>query len=435
MQIRRIQPMKKIKIIHIKSVTFAFLLLQLVAYNKMTAQDGALKVGDTAPNLVLSSTNNSIQSFAFPYQNKTVLLFFWSSSVSKSKENIYKYKKLYSKYADIDYKSSDGFDLISVALQSDKTAWGYDLVKYNLLKINNCIAQKGYNDIFVKNYKIKETNSSFLIDNSGKIVAINPDLKTIISYLDERRNSEMSSDVQNKITGKVMYGNMQLKPLSGEKIWFVNGPTDTIQSFVLDDKGAFLLKNINAQMTLSVFIKSSSKVAEDEPVFLTTENGEIISPFVKNEIGYEYNLLDVEMPYLKPIFDAETNLKPESDKSIQALYLSEQLFKAKEIVLPTEATTKLNKIIAKLKENPKTNLEVISHTDSNGESSANLALTSKQSSAIITYLVSKGIVKTRLKAVGKGEADILNRCKDGVKCTESEHNKNRRTEFKFFSAQ
>ncbi|MBC7694506.1 MAG: OmpA family protein [Burkholderiales bacterium] len=417
-----------------KQAFFYFIVIPLFFSSICLAQDVALNVGDNSPGLVLPSTNNSIQSFSFPYQNKMVLLFFWSSSVSKSKENIYKYKKVYTKYSDIGYKSADGFELISVALQSDKVAWSQDLIKYDLLKLNNCIAQKGYNDLFVKNYKIKETNSSFLIDEFGKIVAINPSLKTIIAYLDSKRNVELSTDVQTKIAGKIMYGQGSLTPLTNEKIWFMNSPSDTIQSVVLNEKGAFLLKDINAQLPMNIFIKSSSKIAEDIPFFLTTEFGEIISPFIKNEIGYEYNLMDVEMPYLKPMSDNSSASKPNNDKSLKNLYVTEQLFKTKETVLPADAIAKLAKVISKLKENPKTNVEIITHTDSNGESASNNIVTTKQSAAILTFLASKGIVKTRLKATGKGETEILNICKDGIKCSELDHGKNRRTEFKFYPA-
>lgn len=408
-----------------------FIALQFFFKGNCQSQDASLNIGDKAPGLVLPSTNNSIQSFSFPYQNKVVLLFFWSSSVSKSKENIYKYKKLYSKYSDIGYKSSDGFELISVALQSDKIAWAQDLVKYNLLNLNNCIAQKGYNDVFVKNYKIKETNSSFLIDEQGKIVAINPNLKTIITYLDERRNVELSTDVQTKIAGKIMYGQGSLIPLVNEKIWFMNSPTDTIQSVVLDEKGTFLLKNINAQMTMSLFIKTSSKIAEEVPVFLTTQTGEIISPFIKNEIGYEYNLLDAEIPYLKTMSDNLSSTKIDNDNSLKNQIVSMQLFKVKESVLSPDAIAKLSKVLSKLNENPKANLEIITYTDSNGDLVANNALTTKQSNSVLTFLASKGIAKSRLKAIGKGETEIVNSCKDGVKCSEAEHTKNRRTVFKY----
>ena len=45
-------------------------------------------------------------------------------------------------------------------------------------------------------------------------------------------------------------------------------------------------------------------------------------------------------------------------------------------------------------------------------------------------LIFKGINKNRLKAVGYGETRLLNNCKNDAPCTEEEHAKNRRTEFK-----
>lgn len=411
---------------------FYFFIVSLFLNKISSAQDGSkLNVGDNAPNLVLTSTNNSIQSFSFPYQNKVVLLFFWSSSVSKSKENIYKYKRLNSKYSDLEYKSCDGFEVISVALQSDKTAWAESLINFGLLKMNNCIAQKGYNDVFVKSYKITQTPTSFLIDEFGKVLFINPSLKTIIDYLDQRRNSQFNADVQTKLSGKIMYGNQQLlTPLANEKIWFLNDKNDTIQSVILDEKGKFLLRDVNTSLNLTIYLKFSSKINEDQTVFLTSENGEIVSPFIKNEIGYEYTLLDVEMPYLKPLFDNEPIVK--TDKGLKELYISSQLFKDKTSVLSKEAMAKLNSVIAKLNANPKTRVEIISHTDCNGDAKLNTSMTLKQSNSIAAYLLLEDISQTRIKTIGKGESEILNKCKDGVTCSEAEHNINRRTEFKFF---
>ena len=415
-------------------ITFTVFIFLCVLFSSFSfaQNDTKLNIGDNAPALVLTSTNNSIQSFSFPYQNKITLLFFWSSSVSKSRENIYKYKKIYNKYSDIGYKTCDGFDLISVALQSDKLAFSQDVVNYDLLKLNNCIAQKGYSDMFVKNYKISETPSSFLIDELGKIVAVNPSVKTILSYLDSKRNIEINSDVQTKLSGKVMFKNVTLMPLSNEKIWILNDKEDTLQSVVLDDKGGFLIKEINTQFPLTIVLKSTSKVTEEQPVFLTSENGEIISSITKTDNGYEYNLLEGEMTFLKPMFNNESAVKPNLDKSMKELYMIDQLFSAKETILSKEAIAKLNTIVAKLKENPKTKLEILTHTDSNGDSKVNTGLSLKQSTSIANYLVSKGILKTRIKAIGKGEEEILNKCKDGVTCSDEEHKKNRRTEFKFY---
>ena len=40
---------------------------------------------------------------------------------------------------------------------------------------------------------------------------------------------------------------------------------------------------------------------------------------------------------------------------------------------------------------------------------------------------------SRIRAVGYGEAKLLNKCRDKVKCTEEEHQLNRRSEFKIIA--
>ena len=411
-------------------ILFLQIVLVLLFLNKQTLAQ--LSVGDKAPNLVLSSTNNSIQSFTFPNQNKITLLFYWSTSVSKSRENIYKYKRLFTKYSDIGYKTCDGFDIISVALQSDKVSWENALKEYNLSQFNNCIAQKGYNDFFVKSYKLTETPSSFLIDELGKIIAINPSLKTIIEYLNEKRNSQLGLDTQSKISGKIMFGNSSLVGLTKEKLWLLNEKNDTLQSTLLDDDGTFLFNNITTSVSYNMFLKSSTKVLEGQVMFLTSNNGDIVSSFNKTDFGYEYKVLDAEIPYLKPLFDNEPVVKKDSGE-FKHLYFSDIIFEAKTNVLSKQAMTKLNSVINNLKAHPKTKMEIITYTDSKGETKANAILSSKQSNAILSFLVSKGINKTKLKAVGKGEDGIINKCIDGVECSDDDHKINTRTEFKFYS--
>lgn len=428
--------MKSFKIKQLKTIVLVILIVNFLFANVSCAQDGGtLNVGDNAPALVLTSTDNSVQSFSFPYQNKVVLVFFWSSNVAKSKENIYKYKRLYSKYSSLEYKSCDGFDMLSVALQSDKGAWAQELIKYRLLDINNCISLKGYNDFFVRSYKIKETPSSFLIDESGKIVAVNPSLKTIITYLDERRNLESQTDIQTKLSGRVMFGTNTLTPLANQKIWFLDGNNDTIKTTTLDEKGRFFIDNINTAVDMHIFFPSNSVITEEQTVFLTSDNGEIISAFSKNEANFEYKILDIEIPYLKPVLSNENKSVSSQDKSLKNLNMTEKLFKAKETVLSKEAQAKINAVVLKLKQNPKTRLEISSHTDSNGDAKANKTLTLSQANSIVAYLASKGIDKSRLKAIGKGEDEISNKCKDGVSCSDTEHAVNRRIEFKFYSIQ
>ena len=84
-------------------------------------------------------------------------------------------------------------------------------------------------------------------------------------------------------------------------------------------------------------------------------------------------------------------------------------------------------------ENPNIEIELGSHTDARGNSPGNLRLSDKRAKASADYIISQGIDKSRILGKGYGEFQIIYRCVDGVKCSEKEHQLNRRTEFKVTS--
>lgn len=100
-----------------------------------------------------------------------------------------------------------------------------------------------------------------------------------------------------------------------------------------------------------------------------------------------------------------------------------------------DAARELDKLVTVLNDNPKIFIELSSHTDSRAGDQYNLVLSDKRAKAAVDYLVAKGIDMKRLKWKGYGETMILNRCKNGVACTEEEHQLNRRTEFKVIKIQ
>ena len=89
----------------------------------------------------------------------------------------------------------------------------------------------------------------------------------------------------------------------------------------------------------------------------------------------------------------------------------------------------LTEIITLLKVN-KISVEIRSHTDSKGSSKYNLELSQERAKAVYDYLVKNGVNKHRLKYKGYGESLLINKCKDGVRCSDSQHAQNRRTDFK-----
>jgi hypothetical protein len=101
--------------------------------------------------------------------------------------------------------------------------------------------------------------------------------------------------------------------------------------------------------------------------------------------------------------------------------------------LRPESKDSLNGLIQTLKDNPQITIELMSHTDSRDAAKANIALSQKRAQSVVDYLVEQKIDPARLTAKGYGETKLLNKCKDGVKCTEEEHQLNRRTEFRITS--
>jgi hypothetical protein len=97
--------------------------------------------------------------------------------------------------------------------------------------------------------------------------------------------------------------------------------------------------------------------------------------------------------------------------------------------LSDEAKPILDSLISVLRSYPIT-VEISSHTDSRGTAEYNQRLSQRRSESVVNYIVERGIDSTRLIAKGFGKSRLINRCVDGVQCTEAEHQANRRTEVK-----
>ncbi|HNL07803.1 MAG TPA: OmpA family protein, partial [Chitinophagales bacterium] len=94
-----------------------------------------------------------------------------------------------------------------------------------------------------------------------------------------------------------------------------------------------------------------------------------------------------------------------------------------------DAKVELDKVVKFMKEYPETIIELGSHTDARGKNEYNLELSQRRAESAVNYIVSQGIDQHRLTAKGYGETQPVNKCIDGVTCTDAEHQQNRRTEF------
>ncbi|UUW10738.1 OmpA family protein [Flavobacterium plurextorum] len=98
-------------------------------------------------------------------------------------------------------------------------------------------------------------------------------------------------------------------------------------------------------------------------------------------------------------------------------------------VIRKDAAFELEKILVVMQQYPKMKIDVRSHTDSRQTVKYNMALSDKRAKSTVQWLIKNGIASDRLTGKGFGESQLVNKCSDGVPCTEKEHQQNRRSEF------
>ena len=98
-----------------------------------------------------------------------------------------------------------------------------------------------------------------------------------------------------------------------------------------------------------------------------------------------------------------------------------------------DAAVELNKLLDIMKRYPTMTIELRSHTDCRGNDLYNMKLSENRAKSAVLYLISRGINGKRMIAKGYGETLHVNKCSNGIPCTEPEHQLNRRTEFKILS--
>jgi outer membrane protein OmpA-like peptidoglycan-associated protein len=90
----------------------------------------------------------------------------------------------------------------------------------------------------------------------------------------------------------------------------------------------------------------------------------------------------------------------------------------------------MNKLIQLLIDNPTLKIEIIGHTDNVGKASDNMTLSVHRASAVVNYLVARGIDRKRLNQKGMGSTQPI-----AENDYEEGRAKNRRTELKVLSIQ
>jgi peptidoglycan-associated lipoprotein len=153
---------------------------------------------------------------------------------------------------------------------------------------------------------------------------------------------------------------------------------------------------------------------------------------VAKKHGYYNKSEDVSTVGRKVSEDMNMTLKLEMEKIkiLQPIAIENIYYDYDKWDIRADATAGLDKLVAFMKEYPDILIELSSHTDSRGRDEYNQKLSEKRAQSAVDYIIAQGIDKDRIVARGYGESRLINSCGNKSKCSETEHQQNRRTEFK-----
>jgi len=196
-----------------------------------------------------------------------------------------------------------------------------------------------------------------------------------------------------------------------------------------------VLKSDNDVVVTNKQIVSNNVIAVVENNRTTKISSESL---VENKTAYDYqrrsqydNKKEVITVFNDDGTTSGANLDDEYSKcQIMFDNLDNIYFDYSESSIGVDAATELNKVIHVMLMCPKINVVASSHTDCRASYDYNLNLSQERSSSVVDYILKNGkFDSSRIVGIGYGESRLINRCADDVKCSEKEHQMNRRTHF------
>ena len=123
-----------------------------------------VSIGQAAPEIALPGINDNIIKLS-SFQGKVVLIDFWASWCGPCRASNPFVVKLYNKY------KAQGFEVFGVSIDSKKAAWLKAIVadKITYTQVND---NGGWSAKVTDTYGISAIPTTFLLDKTGKIIAI-----------------------------------------------------------------------------------------------------------------------------------------------------------------------------------------------------------------------------------------------------------------------
>jgi outer membrane protein OmpA-like peptidoglycan-associated protein len=214
-------------------------------------------------------------------------------------------------------------------------------------------------------------------------------------------------DYNARIIGKVLDKNTNL-PIANASIVLYDARGRELARTTANETGDFVFEKVLSNATYTTQASKETYSTNDTRPSLALYEREVSTTIVLDQDQYKL----------------EQGLDLAKALSLRHIY-----FDLDKSNIRPDARVELEKIVEVLTQNPSIKIEIGSHTDSRQSKQYNQALSQRRAKSTLDYLVKRGIAKSRLTAKGYGESQLVNTCADGVKCSEADHQLNRRSTF------
>lgn len=401
------------------SVLIVFIFL----FTHATSQKDSLlvKAGTRAPSFILNLQENSIKSFTMPYLRHIVLLHFWSSNVKKSRTANRHLNRLAERYKNAQYRSAEGFEIISIAVQTDRNAWKEVIIADTLTQFTNGIAIRGYSDEVCKKYGVTHLPTDILIDDYGTVLAVNPSMTDLEMLLDDRKNIQ---PVKKDVVGKLAQSSDKNESAKYIKLYLFNYYGDSVAKTTTNHKGEFTFSEIKINQDFILKVDNKIDITTSDPIALYAPNGDFLMDGRTKDQGFTFY---ISARYSNKLV-ADTNHSLTNSLGQIDVIKNLTFFTNGDGLTPKDEQ-QLNPIIGMLQKDKTTLVEITTHTDARMDAAYAMELTSNQVTAVKAYFIKKGVSASRIKAVAKGNSELRKICEGTTDCREDDHRINRRVEF------
>ena len=249
-----------------------------------------------------------------------------------------------------------------------------------------------------------EIERNYVLDiTAGAYMAEKVEISTIAMVPGSTRNERviLYPDYGSLIEGIVVEKQSQL-PVTDARVTLINTTSGETDYIVTDNSGLFTFDILPNH---EYVVKAEHKSYESTEEQLSTRGmNSKETRKVKLELGGGKELCDVKFNHIYFDYDSDR--------------------------LREDASTDAQKMVQILERSADLRVEIGAHTDCRGTDAYNLNLSDRRAKSVLRYITSKGIDKDRLTFKGYGESRLVNDCRDGEECTEAQHQKNRRVEFR-----